>query len=109
MDAKKSSESVVPVNTILQKTVTLIAFHLCHFVGLCCVCLVVCVLVCSLSVCCPIIFRITLNLLSDPLKCHGRFYTPYFVSLFDLVFVAQLDDALRYKPEGGGFDSRWFY
>jgi hypothetical protein len=25
------------------------------------------------------------------------------------VFVAQLDDALRYKPEGGGFDSRWFY
>jgi hypothetical protein len=23
--------------------------------------------------------------------------------------VAQLVEALRYKPEGRGFDSRWFY
>jgi len=25
------------------------------------------------------------------------------------LLVAQLVEALRYKPEGGGFDSRWCY
>jgi hypothetical protein len=29
------------------------------------------------------------------------------VSLYDTLLVAQLVEALRYKPEGRGFDSRW--
>jgi hypothetical protein len=32
---------------------------------------------------------------------------PYVLSLFFLSLVAQLAEALRYKPEGRGFDSRW--
>jgi hypothetical protein len=46
------------------------------------------------------------NLLLDPLTQYGRFYSSYFVChSFYLVAVAQLVEALRYKPEGGGFDS----
>ena len=99
---KRSPGSVACVYTIFQKSVTLIAFHLRHFVRLCCDCLVLCVLVCLWNGCCPSIFRNVLNLLLDP---HGRFYTSYFASLFYLVFVAQLVEAQRYKPECGGFES----
>jgi len=28
---------------------------------------------------------------------------------FEITVVAQLVEALRYKPEGGGFDSRWWH
>jgi len=49
--------------------------------------------------------------------CHLRFggcvvLTFYFIKVLDTInklghAVAQLVEALRYKPEGRGFDSRW--
>jgi hypothetical protein len=36
-------------------------------------------------------------------------FNKYFISgnWWDTLLVAQLVEALRYKPEGCGFDSRW--
>jgi hypothetical protein len=37
----------------------------------------------------------------------AQFYLSYTGNQRGTLLVAQLVDALRYKPEGRGFDSRW--
>jgi hypothetical protein len=33
----------------------------------------------------------------------------YLLEIWGTLLVAQLVEALHYKPEGRGFDSRWFH